>query len=903
MDIRIRLRHVIQVGLLVLLTALPVQAESSQGRKQVLIIHSYHSGLTWTDAIMDGIRDAFVRSDSDIQISAEYLDARRYPKSKLTARIRELLLAKLEGSIPDLVMVSDNNALELVLEQRDRLFPDVPVVFCGINDFNPSMVSKHRGITGVAEDVSIIETVNLVLHLHPDTREIVVVGRTSVAADRHNRDSFVAAVPGIPSRLKVSFWDDVPGPELRTRLEKLRSGSVIFINGLITDPTGRQMMYGETTKWISRYSSVPAYSLWDVYLGHGIVGGRLVSGYRQGQMAGQLALQVLGGESADRIPPIAGLDANRHMFDYRQLERFHIPLSRIPGDSIVVNRPDSFYDRYRTLVWATVSVVSALGFLVVLLSIAIVRQRKAERALKLSQEFLSSIIENIPNTIFIKDARDLRFVRHNQAAERLLGYKREDLIGRNDHDFFPEEQADFFAKKDREVLQSGQLLDIPEEAVDTSTGRRILHTQKIPIMDKDGKPAYLLGISEDITELKRAEEEREKLQEQLNQAQKLESVGRLAGGVAHDFNNMLTAILGHAELAMRLCVPSEPIHTSLKAIKESALRSADLVRQLLAFARKQTVAPRVLNVNDTAANMLNMLQRLMGENIELNWVPGQGVWPVRIDPSQLDQLLANLCVNARDAIPGVGRVTIETGNAAFDDTNCALDPGFVPGEYVMLAVSDDGDGIDKNVLDHIFEPFFTTKEPGRGTGLGLSTVYGIVKQNDGFINVYSEPGKGSTFRIYLPRFAGEVGDPAAEGLAEVMKSRGETVLLVEDEATILNVGREMLESLGYKVLTAETPGEALDRAKTYTGDIQLVLTDVVMPEMNGRDLAILLRNIRPGLRCLFASGYTADIIAHQGELDEGVVFIQKPFSIRSLAAKVREALEAGTGATPNSLNG
>jgi hypothetical protein len=272
MDMRVRLIHVVETVLLLLLVAVPVHALSPQGRSQVLIIHSYHSGLTWTDAVTSGIRDALSRSDSDIQISAEYLDARRYPKSELSRRIRELLLAKLEGTIPDLVIASDNNALDLVLQQRDRLFPGIPVVFCGINDFNPSMVAKHRGITGVAEDLSVVETVKLVLHLHPETREIVVIGRTSVAADKHNRDSFVAAMPGIPSRLKISFWDDVPGPELRARLEKLRSGSVVFINGLITDPTGRQMMYGETTKWISRYSaflhihcgmSISAMALWE----------------------------------------------------------------------------------------------------------------------------------------------------------------------------------------------------------------------------------------------------------------------------------------------------------------------------------------------------------------------------------------------------------------------------------------------------------------------------------------------------------------------------------------------------------------------------------------------------------------------------------------------------------------
>ena len=330
-----------------------------------------------------------------------------------------------------------------------------------------------------------------------------------------------------------------------------------------------------------------------------------------------------------------------------------------------------------------------------------------------------------------------------------------------------------------------------------------------PLHDQSGNIIGAIERIRDITERKRAEEEKDKLQAQLLQAQKMESVGRLAGGVAHDFNNMLSAILGHAELAMMRCTPSEPIHAHLKVIEDSAHRSADLTRQLLAFARKQTVAPKVLDINDTVSGMLKMLLRLIGEDIDLVWMPGAGLWQVKIDPSQIDQLLANLCVNARDAIAGVGKVTIETENIAFDEAYCAVHPGFACGEYVMLAVSDDGCGMDKEVLDHIFEPFFTTKEVGKGTGLGLATVYGIVKQNEGFINVYSEPDKGTTFKIYLPRFVGEAMEPTAESTAETPKGHGETVLLVEDEPVILDVSREMLEQLGYTVLIAGTPGEAL----------------------------------------------------------------------------------------------
>jgi CheY-like chemotaxis protein len=375
------------------------------------------------------------------------------------------------------------------------------------------------------------------------------------------------------------------------------------------------------------------------------------------------------------------------------------------------------------------------------------------------------------------------------------------------------------------------------------------------------------------------------------QAHKMESVGRLAGGVAHDFNNMLGVILGHADLAMDQIDPAQPLYDDLLEIQKAAQRSADLTRQLLAFARRQTVAPRVLNLNDTVGGMLKMLKRLIGEDIDLAWEPDLRLGLVRIDPSQIDQILANLCVNARDAIVGVGKVTIETKNAVFDDSYCAEHGDFIPGEYVMLAVSDDGCGMDQETLAHIFEPFYTGKEVGQGTGLGLATVYGIVKQNEGFINVYSEPGQGSSFKIYFPRFTGDEEERKPESKKEAPRSLGETLLLVEDEAGILNLGKTMLERLGYTVLTAATPAEAIRQAERHEGEIQLLITDVVMPMMNGRELEQRIRAIQPGIKSLFMSGYTANVIAHQGVLDEGVFFLQKPFSIHDLAAKVREALE------------
>jgi PAS domain S-box-containing protein len=514
-------------------------------------------------------------------------------------------------------------------------------------------------------------------------------------------------------------------------------------------------------------------------------------------------------------------------------------------------------------------------------------RRAAEDAIAREKAFSDDIISSLPGIFYVYDEKGM-LVRWNRKHEEVTGYSSEELLGMHVLDFFSAEYKKYIASSILTIFSEGNAF--AEAPVLSKGGDQIPYffTGRLAILD--GRK-YFLGVGIDMTERRRTEDEKEKLQAQLLQAQKMESVGRLAGGVAHDFNNMLSAILGHAELAMMRCAPSEPVHKSLRMIEASAHRSAALVRQLLAFARKQTVVPKVLAVNDTVTGMLNMLSRLIGEDINLAWVPGAGLWPIKMDPSQIDQLLANLCVNARDSIAGVGKVTIETMNITFDEAYCAVHPGFICGEYVMLAVSDDGCGMSKEIHAHIFEPFFTTKEPGKGTGLGLATVYGIVKQNMGFVNFYSEPGEGSIFKIFLPRFVGEAVEQVAESIMETPMGHGETVLLVEDEAVILEVSREMLTRLGYRVLTALTPTEALLQARTNAAEIQLLFTDVVMPEMNGRDLAKLISAIKPGLKCLFTSGYTSNVIIHHGTLDEGVFFLQKPFSVNDLAIKVRQVLE------------
>jgi PAS domain S-box-containing protein len=393
------------------------------------------------------------------------------------------------------------------------------------------------------------------------------------------------------------------------------------------------------------------------------------------------------------------------------------------------------------------------------------------------------------------------------------------------------------------------------------------------------------------------DEEKKKLQSQLNQSQKMESVGRLAGGVAHDFNNMLGVILGHSEMLLEEIKYDHQFHHNLIEIRTAAERSANLTRQLLAFARKQAIVPKVLDFNKTIEGMLSMLRRLIGENIKLVWAPCNERAKVKMDPSQIDQILANLCVNARDAITDVGKITIETCLKTLDAEYCSRHIGFVPGEFVALTVSDSGCGMDKETLANIFEPFFTTKDQGRGTGLGLSTIYGVVKQNRGFVNVYSEIGHGTTFRIYIPR---EVNlDPAEHHPFQGEAVGGsETILIVEDEPAILEMTKIMLQRMGYVVLEANSVREAIRIAEEKADKIDILLTDVVMPEMNGRDLAELIKNHTPEISIIFMSGYTPNVVAQHGIFQEGEYFVQKPFTRHELAKQIRMALSSRISSKP-----
>ena len=516
-------------------------------------------------------------------------------------------------------------------------------------------------------------------------------------------------------------------------------------------------------------------------------------------------------------------------------------------------------------------------------------RKRAEEALRESEAKYRRLHETMMDA-FVRIDMTGNIQEANRAYQGLLGYSEEELLQKTYEDLTPEKwhalEAGIIAE---EVLVNGHSRVYEKEYRRKDGTIFPVELRTFLLRDDMGQPIGMWAIVHDITERKRVEEEKARLESQLRQAQKMESVGRLAGGVAHDFNNMLSVILGYAELIKTRLPVGDPHLKDVLAIEKAAGHSRDITRQLLAFSRKQIIEPRLMDLNDQITSSQNTLSRLIGEDIDLSFYPEKDLQRIHFDPTQVDQILVNLVVNARDAMPDGGRLTIETANIRLDTAYCLKHLGFKPGDYVLLAVSDDGVGMDKELQSHLFEPFFTTKEVGKGTGLGLATVYGMVKQNGGFINVYSEPGQGTTFKIYIPSVGEEEIRTEEIEEAEVAYGSGK-VLLVEDEEMVREIAKEILEEIGYTVLVAETPQDALSLCENKDIHIDLLLTDVVMPGMSGVELKKKIEVIRPGIKVLFMSGYTSNVIANRGVLEKGVHFIQKPFRMKDLARKVREAI-------------
>jgi len=515
-------------------------------------------------------------------------------------------------------------------------------------------------------------------------------------------------------------------------------------------------------------------------------------------------------------------------------------------------------------------------------------RKRAEEEMRQSQQKLSMHFEHTPLAVVEWDL-EFRVADWNPSAERIFGYTREEALGQH-ASFIVHPQ--FRERVDRVwkalLEQKGATRNVGENDNITKDGRIIsCEWYNTPLVDESGRVLGVASLAQDVTE-------RVALEERLRQSQKMEAVGRLAGGVAHDFNNLLTVILGYSQIVAEGVPAGSRLAEGTAQIKSAADRASGITRQLLAFSRKTVLSPRVINLNDIMLNLDSLLRRLIGEDIEVLTVPAKDLGSVKADPGQIEQVIMNLALNARDAMPTGGKLTLETANVTLDEAYAERNRPTEPGRYVMLAVTDTGHGMSAETQARIFEPFYTTKEVGKGTGLGLSMVYGIIKQSGGNISVYSEPGKGTSFKIYLPRVDQPIETGGAETRSKSVQRGTETILLVEDDAQLRQLSSSVLAHCGYKVLAAAGPEEGLAICKENHRDIRLLVTDVVMPRMNGRELAEQVLQISPNVKVLYMSGYTSNAIVHYGVLDPGLWFLPKPFTLSALVAKVREVLDSNT---------
>lgn len=870
------------------------QTAVEQPGRRVFVLQSYHLGDLVTENMQRGLTDAFTQSGLPIEMFVEAMDTNRLqPGEPYYTEFSKLLQVKYASVRFDAVIACENDALEFLRVHRDTLFPGVPVVFTGINDFHRGMLDGRSDITGIAENRDMLAAVTTMLKVKPRVKHIVAIA-DDTATGRAERATLEAVIPRIPAGIDVRFLSlgDLTLEELGDRLAALRDDSAILLVHGSVDRLGYSYSRQQTTRYLSRRAAVPVFAVSDVRVGLGALGGLVTSGHAAGLTAGQMAISIIRGVDLRNIPVIPN-SPTRYLFDYTVMRRFGVSEDDLPEGSIVVNRPLTILDQYRNQVIGTSIAFLVVTAFLVALAFEVLRRRRVEASLRKSQTALAGILNSVPQGVFWKDL-DGVYLGCNETFAKEYGFKDSSLVvGKTDFELIqsPEEAKAYRADDAEVVRQRLPKRHIIERLRKVDGSVAWSETTKVPLTDAHGRIYGVLGIYDDITDRKNAEEERAGLLDQLQQAAKMEAVGRLAGGVAHDFNNLLTAISGNLELAREAGNSPATLDHHLDEVQKAADSAAALTRQLLAFSRKQVIEPKIINLNELIGHLQKMLARMIGEDITLRSVLAPDLGSVKVDPALFENALVNLVVNARDAMPDGGTLLIQTSNVQLDDHYCASHPQVTPGPFVLVAVTDTGKGMTAEVKSHLFEPFFTTKSKERGTGLGLATTFGSITQMGGSIEVQSEVGMGTTFKIYIPRVAALPTAVASGKLNEHLLKGSEHVLLVEDDASVRELTVLILKRLGYAVWSAPNGEEALKFAAEEGRTIDLLITDVIMPGMNGRELAQRLAAICPKMKILFASGYAEDVVVHRGLVDEQVNFIAKPYSMQALAAKIRQVLE------------
>lgn len=1000
---------------LLLVTAQIAYADDT---KRILVLHSYHQGFSWTDHITEGVKSVVDEAGIKIELEIEYMDSKRHSPETLLPNLNNLYAVKYGKKQPDVIISSDNIAFDFLLKNRNSLFPGVPVVFSGVNNFKDSMLDNHTDITGVVEDIDLEGTLDLALKLHPKTRQIVIVSDVTKTA-MVNLERFRESYEKYSHIVSFTELTGLSIQEFEQALNTLPEDALVIYGGIFRDRLGNVFTMEEGLNFLIKNCSVPVYSLWESLIARGVAGGVVVSGYHQGMKAAQEALKVLQGVDIETIP-IIKISPNIPMFDYTAMVRFGINQKLLPDNTIVINAPESVYERYWMLFYILIT-----GFVFLLvwnfhLKRNIDRWRKSEARLKLFREQ----VDQSRDAIYVIDAVTSDFIDVNQGACKMLGYSYEDLLQLGVTDiapafetlekwqatseatrkikggvlvehfhrtksgsqipvevnvaYLPDDRNGLFIASARniserkraetellnhkrqlddaqkmahigswswnisedEIVWSSELYRIigrhpadfeptylgyldciyPQDRESFKALTKHVMSEKSPYsaeyrivrpdgdvryvaehgsleVDEAGNPVKMLGVVQDITDSKQAALEREQMQRELSQAHKMEALGQLTGGIAHDFNNILAIIMGSSGLAMKLSVRAgqDKVAAYLEKILRASERARDLVAQMMTFSRTDGSESEPMDILPLVKEDVKMIRPTLPSSIEIVLVinPDEKIPKVLINPVQMHQILLNLSINARDAMNGKGTLTIGLGMTRIMNTECRICHQRISGEWVELLVGDNGSGISADNLQRLFDPFFTTKEVGKGTGMGLAVVHGIVRSHGGHILVESNPDCGTTFRLLFPPVVEEVPELTERSQSSEVSPRGQGrhVLVLDDEPDLAGYIGDLMELYDYKVTIATDSLEALKLLQEHPSEYSLLVTDQTMPRLTGMELINKIRELQPGFPVILCSGYSENI-DKEGAERRGIRYISKPIDSDSLLHAAGDLLKS-----------
>jgi len=846
--------------------ALPLYAQFDQESVHILFLNSYDSRMSWYREILRGVEETLTPDQNRILLHLEHMDSKEFQSDEYRNGFLDFIEMKYRNTRFSLILCSDNNAFDFLREHHKTLFPGIPIVFCGVNDFEDEMILGHEEITGVAEVFSARETVDVALRLHPETEEIYIINdylKTGRAWQRGIEEELKDLDP----RIRLRYSENLSMEELRGEISSLSDKTIILQGVYYSDRNGRFFTYEKTGEAIASASKVPLYCLTDFNITSGVMGGYVVSGYAHGQKMAEIGIRILGGESPRDIPPVKE-SFNTLLINYPELERFSIPLKSLPDDCSVINRPFSVYREYFWEIWISLSVFFILLMVVIALIFNVLKKNRAEHALR-------ELTEASWEGIVIHD-RGIA-LQFNNMFLSLFGYTKEEILGQYFINLIFRDEA---LEKVREQIETNSL--DPYEVVGVrKDGTNFPVEVRVRKLDSRGQNRRMAAIR-DLTEQK-------KLEESIAQSQKLQALGTLAGGISHDFNNILSAVLGYANLGQLDVDKESPVYQYFENILSAGKRARDLIGQILSFSRQSKKEKQPVRLHDVIEETLTLIKGSLSSSIKIAkdldteiCVPG--------DPTQMQQIIMNLCTNASLAMKEEG------GTLEIVLMECHIDQprlsgvNLPEGMYAKLIISDTGCGMPEEVQRRIFEPFFTTRKTGEGTGMGLSVVHGIVTEMGGSIQVYSTQNQGTTFNIFLPECTEEY-IPQAERQNDTLIGGKERILFVDDELLQLGLAEDILGYLGYSVTVINSSIEALELFKSSPDSFDLLITDVTMPEMTGDVLVEQIHRIKPSLPVLICTGYSERLSRERMDALGVKNFLMKPLLLREMAAKVRTALD------------